>query len=304
MIAITASLTPEGLVLPIVEGAVAFDGVELTINVQKSIDKNSRQMIEGKFDLCEMSLATFLKARLEGLPIVALPAFTGRRFLQPTVLCAPGAGIGAMKDLAGKRIGLPQYWMTSSVWHRGLLEEVYGVKQAEADWITTASERLGALTFPAGVSVRHVATQSGPTELLDQGTVDCVMLPKLTRRSPDWTSPFTDVTEAQIDYYAASGVFPIMHLVVMSATLAGRHPDLPRRLMAGLTEARRRATAEPPIAGLDPTRARTLFGDDPYPYGLAANRKSLDAFLRYAHGQGLVDRAIAADSLFAAGAEA
>jgi 4,5-dihydroxyphthalate decarboxylase len=298
-ISLAASLTPEGLVLPIVEGKVAFDGVDLALNIQKSIDKNSRAMIEGRFELCEMSLATFVKARLEGLPIVALPAFTGRRFLQPMVVARAGAGIRTIQDLAGKRVGLPQYWMTSSVWHRGVLEDAYGIAQEEVEWVTTATERLDRMRPPPGVTVRNLPEPEGPFALLERGQVDCVMMPKLTRRAPGWTSPFTDLVQAQTDYFRASRIFPIMHLVVMSQSVARRHPELPSRLMAGLVEAKRQAEGDPPIAGLPAAEAQAMFGADPYPYGLEANRATLETFIGYAHRQGLIAEPVKIETLFA-----
>jgi 4,5-dihydroxyphthalate decarboxylase len=298
-VSLVASLTPEGLVLPIVEGKVAFEGVDLQLTIQKSIDKNSRAMIEGRFELCEMSLATFLKARLEGLPIVALPAFTGRRFLQPMVVARAGAGIAKIQDLAGKRVGLPQYWMTSSVWHRGILEEAYGVAQEAVEWVTTARERLDSLGAPPGVTVHNEPDPDGPFALLERGEVDCVMMPKLTRSAPGWTSPFADLAQAQIDYYKTARIFPVMHLVVMSATVAERHPDLALRLMAGFTEAKRQAHAEPPIPGLAAVESQALLGADPYPYGLEANRATLETFLRYAQRQGLIAEPVAIETLFA-----
>lgn len=297
-ISLAASLTPEGLVLPIVEGKVAFDGVDLALTIQKSIDKNSRAMIEGRFELCEMSLATFVKARLEGLPIVALPAFTGRRFLQPMVVAREGSGIRSIQDLAGKRVGLPQYWMTSSVWHRGVLEDAYGIAQDKVEWVTTATERLDGMTAPRGVTVHRMPEADGPFALLERGDVDCVMMPKLTRRAPGWTSPFADLVQAQTDYYKGSRIFPIMHLVVMSENVARQHPDLPARLMAGLLEAKRQAQTEPPIAGLAAAAAEAMFGADAYPYGLEANRPTLETFVRYAHRQGLIAEPIKIDTLF------
>ena len=296
---LSASLTPEGLVLPIVEGQVELAGVELTLTAQKSIDKNTRAMLEGRFELCEMSLATFIKARVQGLPIVGLPAFTGRRFLQPMVIARGDARIRAIRDLAGKRIGLPQYWMTSSIWHRGILEELYGVAPDRIEWVTTAPERIDGMDTPRGVTVRHVPCEGGPAALLTRGEVDCVMLPKAPKRAPDWTSPFPDLVDAQIEYYELARIFPIMHLVVMSETLAVQQPNLPFRLMEWLSEAKRRASLEPPIAGLEAAHARTMFGADAYPYGVEANRRTLETFIRYAHRQRLIAEPIRLDALFA-----
>lgn len=302
-IKVSASLTPEGLVAPIVQGKAGFDGVDLAITIEKSIDKNSRQMLDGRFDLCEMSLATFVKARTEGLPIIALPVFTGRRFLQPLVLCSSAAQIASMGELAGKRVGLPQFWMTSSVWHRGILQDSYGVSQDRVTWTTTVAERLSTLTWPTNVTVRHSAVAGGPAELLANGQVDCIMMPKIDRMSSDWITPVDNVERAQIDYYAATGVFPIMHMVVASEQVLSNHPTLARRLVDGLRAAKKLASLGKPIPGLSDTRSRDLFGSDPWPIGIEPSRKSIEAFLRYALDQGMIARPVAIEDLFVAGLE-
>jgi 4,5-dihydroxyphthalate decarboxylase len=189
--------------------------------------------------------------------------------------------------------------MTSSVWHRGVLEDAYGIAQDKVEWVTTATERLDRMTPPPGVTVRNLREPEGPFALLERGEVDCVMMPKLTRRAPGWTSPFTDLVQAQTDYFRASRIFPIMHLVVMSESVARRHPALPSHLMAGLVEAKRQAAAELPIAGLPAAEAHAMFGADPYPYGLEANRATLETFIGYAHRQGLIAEPVKIETLFA-----
>jgi 4,5-dihydroxyphthalate decarboxylase len=296
----SASLTPEGLVSPIVQGKLGFDGVNLAVTIEKSIDKNSRQMLDGRFDLCEMSLATFVKARTEGMPIIGLPVFTGRRFLQPLVLCSRAAQISSMSELAGKRIGLPQFWMTSSVWHRGILQELYGISQERVNWTTTAAERL-KINWPKKVTVQQMAVAGGPTELLISGEVDCVMMPKIGQTPPDWIVPVDDVEQSQIDYYSASGVFPIMHLIVASEQLLSKHPTLAPRIMEGLRHAKSLASLEKPIPSLSAERSLILFGDDPWPIGIEPNRRSIETFLGYALDQELIARPVAAEELFVAG---
>ena len=41
----------------------------------------------------------------------------------------PGAPILDPGDLAGRRVGLPRYWMTSSVWRRAVLFDEYGIDE-------------------------------------------------------------------------------------------------------------------------------------------------------------------------------
>jgi 4,5-dihydroxyphthalate decarboxylase len=46
-------------------------------------------------------------------------------------------------------------------------------------------------------------------------------------------------------------------------------------------------------------RERAFFGDDPWPYGYQANRKTIEAFTAYSYEQGLCENPVRADSLYA-----
>lgn len=298
MLTLTASLTPDALTLPIVEKAVSFAGIDMTLSIETSIDKNSKKMLGGLFDVAEMSFATFLRARMDGFPIVALPVFTGRRFTHPAIFCARAGRIRRLEDLAGKRIGVPQYWMTSSVWHRGILHEHHGISQDQVTWVTTASERLQSLTSPANVVVERAPAGSTLPGLLDGGLVDCLMLPKAPQHTSEWASPFPDIECAQTDYYRSSRVFPIMHLVVMSERVATEHPDAPSRLIDGFVAAKRLAGRHKPVATLNDRQSEEIFGADPWPYGIDENWPSISVFLGYARAQGLLDGMLAPEDLF------
>jgi hypothetical protein len=113
---VTLSVIPSGLTAAILDGTIPIRNAGLQMFEAKSVDKNSRAMLGLEFDIGEMSFATFLKAREDGVPLVGLPIFTGRRFSHPCISFHRGAGISALADLSGKRVGVPQYWLTSSVW--------------------------------------------------------------------------------------------------------------------------------------------------------------------------------------------
>src|SRR5437870_5334273 len=155
---LTLSVIPSPLTRPVLSGQFAPPGVVLRTNEARSVDDNSRRMLDLEFDVGEMSLATFTKAREQGLPLVALPLFTGRRFLQPSVTVARGAGIDDLAQLVGKRVGIPQFWMTSSVWHRLVLRQMHGVSQEQVTWVTSAPERTEARAMPAGGDVHQDAS--------------------------------------------------------------------------------------------------------------------------------------------------
>src|SRR5438105_8685426 len=113
---VSMALVVGPLTQPLLDEHAAVSGLDVEVHAGTSVDRTSREMLEGRYDVAEMSLATYVKARELGADLMALPIFTGRRFLQPCVVARAAAGIRTLADLRGKRIGLPQFWMTSSVW--------------------------------------------------------------------------------------------------------------------------------------------------------------------------------------------
>ncbi len=308
---ITLSLIPSPLTSPVLDGEAPIAGANVQPNQASSVNTNSREMLDLKYDVGEMSLATLARARQEGIPLVALPIFTGRRFLQNAVTLAQGVEIKSLADLRGKRVGLPQFWMTSSVWHRLVLHREYGVAQNEVSWVTTARERLGSLTLPP--EARLDESGRPERELLAAGEIDAAMGAGVVREGMGGgggaNAPrraFADPVAAQRDYYAKTGVFPIMHLVVMKEELANEHPELVESLANAFAAAKKANLATAldtpsflPIPGLSVDETTKLFGADPWRYGIAANRVVLETFLADALDQGLVDRPTAPEELFA-----
>ncbi len=311
---LSMSLVPGPLTQPVLAGDVVPKGTEVAVTRGKSVDGNSRQMLNLAFDVAEMSLATYLKAREQGTPLIGLPIFTGRRFLQPCVLVATRAGIDTPADLAGKRVGLPQFWMTSSLWHRGILRQQHGVAQEAVNWVTITEERFAGLGTPPNVTLRPVAADGGGPpdaalqEMLLAGALDATMTPRpgdqLAARDSRVRQPYADPVQTQREYYQKTGVFPIMHFVVMKQELDAQHPWLAESLCAAFVAAKERAIAagagpEPPIAGTSAEETAAVFGEDSWPYGLQRNRRTLETFVEFATTQGLLKQPIPVDELFA-----
>lgn len=291
---LTVSLVPSALTAPLIEGVVAVEGARIV--AAKSVDDNSRRMLQGAFDAAEMSLATFVRAVYDGAQLIGLPVFPGRRFVQAGVLVRRDAGIGHPRELAGRRVALPQYWLTSSVWHRGVLREEYGVDEKAVHWLTLAPERGGA-PFPQNV---HVTACAGASiaELLAHGRADAALVPRPT--SPELERAgavclFADVGAAQRDYYARTGVFPIMHFIAMRKAAFASEPRFAAAFGAAFQRAKHMALREParrlalesPLAGLELEAALALLEGDLWPIGLERNRSALASFTRYAREQGL-----------------
>lgn len=286
---IALALVPSSLTTPLLDGTVKIEGVAIVPHAAKSVDDNSRAMLAGGFDVAEMSLATFARAKDQGAKLIGLPVFPGRRFVQPGVAARKGAGIATPADLAGRRVALPQYWLTSSVWHRGVLHSQYGVAPDKVDWVTVVAER-GAAQFPKEVRVTAREGAKIP-DLLKSGEIDAALVPRPLAAD----CIFADVAAAQRDYLSRTGIFPIMHFIVMREEVAELAPTLMRAFATAKAAA---APPEPPIYGMSAEAGMAAFGGDPWPYGLAKNRAVLDTFLGYAHDQGLVQARQSVDALF------
>lgn len=269
----SVSLVESALTLPLLQGRVTAEGLQF--QAARSVDDNSRRMLEGTFDVAEMSLATFVRAVGQGEPLVGLPVFPGRRFVQANMFVHRDAGIATAQALAGRRVAVPQYWLTSSVWHRGLLGEEFGVDPQSIDWFTTASER-GAAALPPGVRVTRVEGTS-IVQLFAQRRIEAALLPRAL--TPELsgagaTNLLVDPAATQREYFARTGILPIMHFIAMRRSLADAQPQVAAALYAAF-EASVRACIEV---------------DDslPSPVGLAPNRPALERFLAYVREQGLV----------------
>lgn len=304
---------PSLLLRPILGGEVAPKDVALDIVEPESIDSNSRRMLDLEFDIAEMAIATYAKARQQGIPLIALPLFTsGRRFVQPGFQVAARSGIRDLSELRGRTVAAPQYWMSSSIWQRQILQEMYGVAPEDMTWVTLQPERMSALHIPA--AVEHRLDTSGRTarELAEQGEIDASLTPgggpARPPGEPDSLVPaYPDRRAAQRAYYERTGIFPIMHITVVKQELVDRQPHVVESLCDAYARAKQivqvwrgPTRSESPSAGETTEEMVELMGDDPWAYGIGPNRKALEAFVQTACDQELVDRKFEVEELFAA----
>lgn len=264
-------------------------------------------MLAGESDAGEMSLATFVQAQAAGAALVALPIVTGARFLEPGIGARPGAGIVKPVQLAGRRVGIPQYWMTSSVWHRAILERRYGVPPRAIEWVTVQPERIEGRRFPDNISVAP-RLGSDLAELLRVGDIDAVLYPRPISDFFDGSTAvpiITDGVEAQKAFFTALGFVPSMHLVVMRADVLLSQPQFASDVAVLLREAKAAVVSqggpdanELPLHGAGLAENRALLGADLWPFTLAAYRLALTWFLDSAVQQGLISSSLSVESLF------
>jgi 4,5-dihydroxyphthalate decarboxylase len=275
-------------------------------------------MLHREFEVAEMSLSSYVKSLdTEERPFVALPVYTSRQFRHAGIFVHADSGIETPEDLRGKVVGTPEWQLTAGVWIRGILADSHGVPVDSVEYRTGGQETPGRVEKAAvdlGGRVRIAPIPPGETlaAMLGDGRIDAFQGPRV----PSSFVPggpvrrlFADPVAAEKAYFAATGIFPIMHVVVVRRDVYERHPWVAQSLTKALHLAKRAAmenlydssalrfTLPWLIQGVE--EARSLLGADYWSYGLAANEETLSTFLRYHHEQGLSRRRYAPEELFA-----
>src|SRR5262249_51782432 len=245
---------------------------------------------------------------------IAIPAFPSFLFRHGAIFVREGAGIHEPGDLRGKRVGVPKYHMTAAVWVRGILEDEYGVAPKDCHWFEGGegtAVKEGDVTLPPEVRRETVPGDRNLGDMVAAGELDAFIG---ARRPAAFGAGrvrrlFPDFRRVERAYYEKTGIFPIMHTVVLREELARQHPWLARSLYDAFAEAKLHAyrrlaeSAALPsavpwlVAEFEETRA--LMGDDPFAYGVGRNRKTLDTLAGYTFHQGLAPRRLAVEEMFA-----
>jgi 4,5-dihydroxyphthalate decarboxylase len=302
------------------EGTVRPAGIDLTYLALPPEQSFFRMLRFGEFDVAEMSLSSYvLTLNQDQPPYVAIPVFPSRAFRHGGIYVPAGGRVREPGDLAGAVVGVPEYQMTAAVWIRGILAEHHGVPADQVSYRTGGLHDPGRheklpLSLPARFDVQPVGDGETLDGLLRSGAIDALY----SARAPRSFDPaaadspvrrlFPDVRDAEERYARQTGIFPIMHTVVLRRAVYERHPWVARSLLESFTESKRLAYPELvevtalksmlPWGVLEAERTMAILGRDFWPYGLDANRVTLNAFLRYSHEQGLAAKLWRPDDLF------
>ena len=297
------------LVRALADARAQAPGVDLNVLTMPSPERHGRMLRHQEFDVCELSLVAYLVARDRGAAFTAIPVFPHRRFRHGYVVKRMNAGIDRPADLNGKRIGLDTLQNSAGLWMRGILQDHYGVDLKTIEWCCQEEEDV-AFEPAAWMKVRRVPQGQDIDRMLLEGELDAAIypevLPSMRGGSPKVGLLFPRVREAEIDYFRRSGIFPIMHTVVIRNSILEQHPWVAVSVMQAFQQAKElcyRHMQDPRNLALVwasdvLSEQRQAMGADPYPYGLEPNRKALEAVVRYEHEQGMIRTNPAVEELF------
>jgi 4,5-dihydroxyphthalate decarboxylase len=302
---------------PLLDGRVSAEGLTLDIKLMRP-QQAFQAMLRGEFDAAEMSLAnyTVLKARGE-CPFAGIPVMLSKIFRHSCIYVRSDAGIRTPADLKGKRAGTAQFTSTGVVFGKGMLEHEYGVSQRDMTWWlgglhAPVAPPSPAQPAPPGVEMHYLSGTETLEALFKAGELDVLFsnhFPKLwDEQWPGIARLFPDYRKVEQGYFKKTGIFPIMHTVVIREALYREQPWIAKALYDAFCKARDIA-----VDGLYDTDALRLslpwlidhleetkaaMGADPFAYGIEPNRPALTAIGQYLHEQGLAPRAVRPEELF------
>jgi hypothetical protein len=301
------------------EGTVRPDGIELTYLRLPVEETFFRMMRHQEFEVAEMSLSSYaISMQADPSPFVALPVFTSRMFRHGSIYCNADAGIVTADDLRGKSVGTPEYQLSAGVWVRGILADQHDVPTGSVTYFTGGQERPGRiekapLDLGGDIKVVRIPRDRTLSTMLAEGEIDALYTPRIPRPfvegDPRVRRLFSDVISTEKDYYATTGIFPIMHVVVVRRDVYERYPWVAQSLYRAFVLAKDEAFGGLydssalrfmlPWLNQQLEDAQRLMGKDYWSYGLDANYDTLATFLRYHYEQGLSRRQLSPEQMFA-----
>ena len=298
-------------------GAVKPEGIELTVLNHPFETVAYRFLASYEWEISEFSLATYCTLCAEGnSPMIALPVFPSRVFRHGAIFVRADSAVKTAAELTGKRIGIPQWTQTAVTYVRGFLQHDASVPLTSIDWVQAGvndpgRKEMAKFTLPQGYRLRAVPDQS-LNDLLMSGEIDAI----ISARPPDVFRDgrarrlIPDYRVQEQAYFRKTGIFPIMHVVVMRREVYEANRWIARNLLEAFERAKRACLPEisqnmtsflPTAWGSDhfEETARLLFpGGDPWPYGIAKNRPTLEPFLAFCHEQGVTKRKLSVEEMF------
>jgi 4,5-dihydroxyphthalate decarboxylase len=296
-------------------GSIPIEGVEAEIvTVEPQIAAFRRMVRQVEFDVCELAPTTYIIARAYGAPFVALPIFVLRRFHHAGLLVRPDAGIKTPKDLEGRKVGVRAYSVTTGVWTRAVLIDEYGLDSSKVTWVVDDEEHVTQLQLPPNVV--HTPVGRSLADMMADGELAAGFhgnagVGRSGSPTGGWKTVeahypdlFPNAEELEADWYKRTGIYPMHGTIVVKDSILAEHPWVAKSLYKAFSRAKDqwlvRLDAGDAKSASDQKYAklRNIVGHDPLPYGMAANRKTVEFLAETAFKQKLTPRRMTLESLF------
>lgn len=308
------------------DGSVTVEGEDTTMHTAATLPEIFQRAMQGnEFDVSELGMTFYLRMLDAGDDsFIALPVFPNRVFRHSCIFVNAASGIDGPADLVGRTIGeFGMYGQDSGVWAKGILMDDYGFRPERNRWVIGGLDRamppFGFIPHPrpADLDVSMVPEEATLSQMLESGEIDALFTANVPQPvldgSPHVKRLFPDFEPIERAYFRRTGIFPMMHTIVVKRDLLAAQPNLASRIHQAFLSAKdiaaeryRQGRRLYEVHCMVPwmnalfDENRGTFDDDWFPYGVSANRPAIDAYLRYHHEQGLSTRRWTVEDVFAA----
>jgi 4,5-dihydroxyphthalate decarboxylase len=309
-VSLTIGLSATPYTQALFDGTVRPAGVELQLESRfgeglDNVGARHRMIVAGKLDGGELSISSFILARLRGVPLRALPVFLSRRFRLRCMYCRVESSLRDPSELAGKKVTVHRYNATTPVWLKGILQNEFAVKPSDIEWYVAepdiAEEALRPP--PPEIKVRFIPpprTREHAIELVERGEIEAALEPYPLHTNPKMRYLMEDFRRAEREFFRRTGAYTINHLFALREEIARAHPEIVKSLLVALRDAnsvadRYRDEKQKSEAAWE----REVMGEE-FSYSLKEGcaRRSLDTLMEYQIQQGILDRKPALEDLF------
>ncbi len=296
----------------LIDGTIKPEGLDLNWLTLPYHEIWTRMLNYYDFDASELSLSSYLIGKTDGKPLIAIPVFPARAFRHSYIFINTKSGIKEPKDLTGKRVGLAEFQQTATVWARGMLQHEYGVSLEKIRGFSWSKSRMD-IEMAKQYDIQLIPAGTKPDQLLMDGELDAIigatLFPSLLNGPPHIRRLFENYEEVEATYFKKTGIFPIMHTVAMREELWKEFPWVAISLFKAFQKSKEAA-----YQNLNDTNAykislawfrkpmreqKETLGDDPWPYGLEKNRRTVETLMSYQLEQGLIKEKLPFEELFA-----
>jgi 4,5-dihydroxyphthalate decarboxylase len=308
----------------LIDGRVQIEGCDMQFEVASIGDINTN-VFSGpqSYDVTEIGLHPYMLAYandgFRGYSLI--PVFPLRLFRHKSIFIRTDRGIKKPEDLRGKKVATPGFSSTSLTWLRGIVQHEYGVKPEEIQWVISSKDSSAKAAgkvskqesvIPQGLSVSKGPAGKDESDLLESGEVDALFHAAEPRAyvegHPKVARLFSDFRKTERDYFAETGIFPIMHAVAIRNDIIEQNPWLPKAVFNAYSQAKQLmydhlkkmawVTTSLPWIAQEIEETRALMGENFWPYGIKPNRTALEALFQYSYEQGLANRRLTIEELF------
>jgi len=284
-------------------------GIDLTVLELPIEEVTYRFTRHAEWDASELSFGKTVSLLSQPDPqIVPIPVFPSRVF-RHSAIYVRNDSIRKPEDLAGKKIGVPEWAQTAGIYVRGMLQHEFGVDLKSIKWLQAGVREPGRaekvqLKLPEGLSLTPMPDKS-LASMLASGEIDAA----ISARNPGGQQLIRNSMELEEAYFRKTGIFPIMHVIALRKSSYVANRWIAMNLVEAFEAAKRASLARVTEIGVSQAplpwlpdlakRWKEMAGEDFWPYGVAPNRKTLEAFVQYSHEQGVTHRKLGVDELFA-----